>query len=127
MQLSEIHFRDCLQLLLALRRQPQMDAPGIFGIGRPPDQAALLHAIDELDGRMMPDQQEPRDVADCRRSGVDEPLDAKERLMLLGCQSLPLRGRLAEGEENPQLIAKLRERLVVDRAGLADAVDLRDA
>ncbi len=76
---------------------------------------------------MMPDQQEPRDVADRRRSGIDEPFDAKERLMLLGCQSLPLRGRLAEGEENSQLIAKLRERLVIDRAGLADAIDLRDA
>jgi hypothetical protein len=104
-----------------------MHTPGILGIGSPPDQAALLHAIDEFDGRMMPDQQEPRDVANRRRSGIDEPLDAKERLMLLGRQSLLLRSRLAEGEEDPQLVAKLRERLVVDRADLAVALDLRDA
>jgi hypothetical protein len=76
---------------------------------------------------MMPDQQEPRDVADRRGSGIDEPFDAEERLVLLGRQSLLLRSRLAEGKEHPQLIAKLRKRLVVDRAGFAVAPDLGDA
>lgn len=67
---------------------------------------------------MMPDQQKPRDVANRRGTGIDKPLDAEQRLMLLGRQALPLRRRLAEGKEYTQLITKLRQRLVVNASAL---------
>jgi hypothetical protein len=75
----------------------------------------------------MPDQQESREIADRRRSGVDEAFDAEKRLMLLRRQSLPFCGRFAEREEYAQLVAKLGECLVVDPIGFAVPLGFRDA
>src|SRR5579872_600681 len=125
-QLAEIHFRDRLELLLSLRRQPQVNAPGVSGIGSTPDQPKLLDAAYQLHGRVMPDQQETRHVGDGGGTRTNKPFDAEERLMLLRGQPLPLRGHFAERQKYTELIAEFRQRLVVDRgrsfAGLSLSV-----
>ncbi len=98
-----------------MRRQFQENAPAIPGVDVSVYQAKPFHSGGQLDRGVMPDQKRPREISHRYKFGSGEPLDRKQGLMLLRRQSLPRRGRLAEGEKDTQLIAKLRQRLVINR------------
>jgi hypothetical protein len=103
--------------LLPFLRQLELDPPGVGGIGNSADQPELRHPVHQLDGGVVPNQQEPSDIADGRGPRMDETLDAEQSLVLLRCQPGHSRRTLAECEERPQPVPKPRQRLIIDRPG----------
>jgi hypothetical protein len=104
---------ECPQLLLTLGCQADQNAPGILRIGAPAYQFQLCHAVHQLDGGVMLDQQKLRNVADARGIRTGKALDGKQRLMLLRRQASPPRRGLTECQECPHLVAELCKGLII--------------
>jgi hypothetical protein len=114
LQLLEVYLRKRLQLLFALCRQFDEDAPAVVLIHGPAHQPKLRHAVYQFDGGVMPHPEEFREITDGNGPGTGETLDGEQRLMLLGPQPGLMGSRFAEREEFSKPIAKLGESLVVD-------------
>lgn len=101
------------KLLLALAGQFHQDTPAIVVIDKPPQQSEFGHAANQLDGGVMPDVKEFRQIPDGDGLGTGRPLDGEKRLVLLrGQPGLPGRG-LAKRKKLSKLKAKLSESLVI--------------
>ena len=113
-QFVKMDFRKLVQAALAFGGQPDQNPPAVIGIGDPGDQVELGHAVDEFDGGVVSNEKQRGEIADRDRLVVREALDGEQRLMLLRRQFLPMGGGFAEGQEFPQLITELGQRLIVD-------------
>lgn len=91
-----------------------MDFPAIRPAAGAPDQPFGFEAAAEFDGGVMADLQPLGQGADCGRRPTRQPLDRQQCLVLLRLDAGGARGLFAEIQEAPDLIAKLRERPVID-------------
>ena len=76
----------------ALGGQPQPDGALIVRIAHPLQHAELLSPVDQLDGRVVPDEQVVGDVVDGRAGRVGVTPHGQQQLVLARGQ--PVRGRL---------------------------------
>ena len=91
-----MHFRKRSQFLLALFGQLQEHAPAVSVICDPSQQTEPGDSIHQLDGGVMPNQQEFRQIAHGNGLGAGKALDGKQRLVLLRRQAGLMGGRFAE-------------------------------
>ena len=117
LQFLEVYLRKRLQFPLTLCRQLQQNAPAVIAIRDPCQQSELRYAINQLDGGVVPNEQQIRQLADRNRSSAGKTLNGEKRLVLLGRHPGPMGGGLAERQEFSQLIAKLGENFVIDGVG----------
>jgi hypothetical protein len=98
---------------LSARREPYEHAPAVALASNSPDEAAGLHAIDELDGAVVLDLQTLRQETDGRLPTFRHAFEGEKKLVLLRLKARRTRGSFAEAHEPAELIAKLGQRLIL--------------
>ena len=91
-----MHFRKRSQSLFALFGQLQEHASAVTVICHPRQQSEPGYSIHQLDGGVMANQQEFRQIAHGNRLGAGKALDGEQRLVLLRRQAGLMGGRFAE-------------------------------
>ena len=105
--------REERQEVLPPRRELHQHEPAVILGSNPPDEAAGLHAIDELHGAVVLDLQALRQDADRRLPTLWHALQGEEHLVLLWFKARRAGGSFAEMQEAPELIAELGQRLIL--------------
>src|SRR6185295_18408635 len=103
------HEREPREDVLAASRERDPDKAAILHRPYPPNEAATLHPVDELDDAVMGDLQPLRDVADGRIAG-GQALHGEEQLVLLRLEAGLACRLLAEMKEPPELVSEVGKR-----------------
>ncbi len=98
---------------LTLLGEPNDHLPSVGGLAPSLDESALLQAIDQAHGAVMPDLETLGERAHGRRRTWWETSDHQQELMLLGFEILGASNLLAEVQKATNLIAKLCQRSIV--------------
>ena len=98
---------------LSTCRKAYEHVPAVALASNSPDEAAGLHAIDELDGAVVLDLQTLRQDADGRVPTFPHAFEGEEKLVLLGLKARRTRSSFAEAHEPAKLIAKVGQRLIL--------------
>jgi hypothetical protein len=98
---------------LALLGEPHDDLSSVRGMAPPLDETALLQAIDQAHGAVMPNLEALGECAHGRGHARWETGNHQQELMLLGLEIRGASNLLAEMKEPTNLVAKLGQRSVV--------------
>jgi len=95
------------QTFLACARQSDQHASAVVGGAEANQKTAFHQPVDQLDRAVMAELQPLGEGADSRRSAARQAFQSEQQLMLLRLDAGALRGRVAEAQKAPDLIAKL--------------------
>ena len=110
LKLGAVQVRELLQQDLAGGSDLEEHSAPIARIWLAAHQAARGGAVNELNGAVVADVEPCRQIANGGRvRGLRQAGDSEQELVLLGLETGPARGGLAEVQESSQLEAKTRE------------------
>ena len=115
-----MHLRKIIQDFLAPRRDLQADAPAVLRVACALKQVLFFAAIDQLDDCVVFQSQLFRCICDGNRSLRCSARNCQQQLMLLWMEARAMCRFFAGKQENPQLMAKFRERLVKRLVRISD-------
>src|SRR5438093_1794593 len=118
-QLGAMGERQSQQERPPVRGESHQDPAAVARAARSPDQAARLHAIDQLDGAVVPDAEPLGERADRRLGAARQAAEQEQELVLLGLEPARARRLGAEGVEAPQRLAELGQRPVLRQRDVA--------
>src|SRR5438876_54908 len=118
-QLGAMSERQAQQQPVPARGEPHQDPAAVARAARAAHQPVRLHAIDQLDGAVMPDAEPRGEDADRRLGAAGQAAQREQELVLLGLEPARARHGSAEGEEAPQRVAELGQRPVLRQRDVA--------
>lgn len=104
--------RKALQDLFSFGREMNQHLPAILGIREAFDQSAGFHSVHQFDGSVMTNQQAAGNLADRGRGRSRQPLDSKQKLVLMWLEPPSSRSILGVMKELSNVMPKVGKRTI---------------